>query len=359
MINQIQYVPVLKWKQGEQKAVEALAHSVKQRLVPLIEIPPIDWDYENDVPKKTIDEHLSKIGDSLQRSWGMETPVFLDLHYIDESERLNDGLHPLNYVANECRNRGVSIIPVTSPIRDNDYQNEVLSILQQDGLGVCFRLREIDFANLQLRIDSLLSLFSVNPSEVDLVLDYEYVDSKDEVRTTLFLVGLLNATPYLKEWRNVIITGTSFPPDLSSVSSNSIDEIKRSEWLIWNKIISTSSIARRPVFGDYAVANPAPFEADPRFINMSANIRYTARDKFIIFKGRMIKRYGGSQYHQLALQVTSHPEYSGAQFSNGDLYIHEVAKNNDGPGNATNWRTSGTNHHLSFVVNELATVTVP
>jgi hypothetical protein len=50
-------------------------------------------------------------------------------------------------------------------------------------------------------IGSLLTQLSVNPSEVDLVLDYKYVKPDERVRTILF------------------ICGTSFPTDLS-IDSN-------------------------------------------------------------------------------------------------------------------------------------------
>lgn len=358
MRKEIKYTPVLKWKQGEQKALEELDPIVKQDLTPMIEIPPVEWDFENEIPKKSIDEHLSKVGETLEKSWGLQDSVFIDLNYIDATDRLQNGQHPLNFILQEARNRRINVIPVTSRSRDQAYQNEVKIAHQQDNNGICFRLKEEDFADLQANIENLLTILSVSPSEVDLIIDYEYVNPNDQTRTFLFLTSIFKSIPYLNEWRNFVLIGTSFPSDLSSVGSNSIDIIERTERLIWKKFQS-SSLYRSPSFGDYGISNPAPFEADPRFINMSANIRYTANDKFIIFKGRMIKRYGGSQYFQLASQVVSHPEYSGSGFSAGDLYIQEVANNNDGPGNATSWRKSGTNHHLTYVVNELSTVFLP
>ncbi|WP_337102001.1 beta family protein [Paenibacillus sp. YIM B09110] len=354
-----QYVPVLKWKQGEQKALEALSSTVKEYVLPLLEIAPIDWDFENDVPKKSIDEHLLKIGETLTRSWGSHAPIFIDLEHIDATDRLSSGQHPLNFVLQEARTRDIRVIPVTSPQRDTAYQAEIIAAHQQDQNGICIRLKDDDFGDLHNNINRLLTQLAVNPNEVDLVLDYEYANPNDQTRTTLFITGIINSLPYLPDWRRVILCGTSFPTDLSSVSSNSIDQIERTEWLIWKRLIRSGAIARNPIFGDYVISNPAPFEADPRFINMSANIRYTGDDKFIIFKGRMIKRYGGNQYYQLAAQVVAHPEYSGSSFSAGDHYIQEVANNNDGPGNATNWRKAGTNHHITYVVNELSTLSSP
>ncbi|WP_366294487.1 beta family protein [Paenibacillus sp. AN1007] len=354
MTTELKYVPVLKWKQGEQKAVEGLQIPTKQSMTPLIEIPQIDWDYENDCPKKTIDEHLSKTGESLYNSWGITEPVFIDLIYIDPSERMQDGSHPLSYVLQEGRNRGINLIPVTDPNRDSAYQLEVMKANQTDQNGVCIRLKEAHFNNLQHHINQLLQQQNISPNEVDLVIDYEYASTENKNRTSIFLKGVLDTIPYLHDWRSLTLTGTSFPADLGSIDSNSIGEIERSEWLIWKDVVTTHSLKRSLNFGDYGISNPAPFEADPRFINMSANIRYTADDKYIIFKGRVIKRFGGAQYFQIAQQVVAHHEYYGAGFSAGDYYINEVANNNDGPGNATSWRKAGTNHHLTLVITELS-----
>lgn len=350
------YVPVVKWKQGEQKALETLTPTFKERVTPLIEIPPIEWDFENDVPKKTVDEHLVNFGETMQRSWPQK--AFVDLLYIHPSERMASGLHPLTYIQSEARSRQIPLVPVTSSDRDVAHNAEVVAANQVDHLGAAIRLTERDFDSLQPTIDSLLRALQMSPGQIDLVIDHGYSDPAFMTRTTLFLTGLIDTLPYLHEWRNIILCGTGFPKNLSDVGANTIDQIERSEWIIWKRIMRTGTIKREPIFGDYGISNPEPFEGDPRFINMSANIRYTADDKFLIFKGLVTRRYGNGQYHQLADQVVRHPEYSGRNFSAGDLYIDDVAQNKDGPGNATSWRKAGTNHHLTYVINELATVTL-
>lgn len=351
------YVPVVKWKQGEQKAIESLAITLKENITPLIEIPPIDWDFENEVPKKTIDEHLQNFGDTLNRCWPRQ--AFIDLLYIDSTERMSSGQHPLSFILKEARYRLIPLVPVTSSVCDSSHNAEIIVANQTDQLGAAIRIMEKDFDSIQPTIDSLLNVLQINPIHIDLIIDYGYFDSDHFTRTSIFLIGLLNTLPYLDQWRNIILCGTAFPKDLSKVGADSIDEIDRSEWRMWKRIMSSGSVKREPIFSDYGISNPAPFEGDPRLINMSANIRYTSDDKYIIFKGRVTKKYGNSQYHQLANYVVQHPEYSGRNFSAGDLYIDDVAKHNDGPGNATSWRKAGTNHHLTYVANELANVVLP
>lgn len=266
---------------------------------------------------------------------------------------MRDHQHPLTFIIDEARTRNVNVIPVTGTDRDADYNVAVRNAILQDGLGLALRIKEHDFGDLQTNIDSIIGSLKVLPDQVDLIVDYNYVDPQSKIRTTLFLNGLINSLPYLQGWRNIILSGTSFPENLSSVSADTVDQIERTEWLIWKKLLS-NNIGRRLIFSDYGIANPQPFDGDPRFINMSANIRYTASDKFIIFKGKATRKAGSSQYHQLATQVVNHAEYSGPNFSAGDHYIHQVSNKEDGPGNATKWRMTGTNHHLTYVTNELS-----
>ena len=41
-----EYTPVLKWKQGEYQALLRLSDEAKSAVLPLIDIPPIGWDFE-------------------------------------------------------------------------------------------------------------------------------------------------------------------------------------------------------------------------------------------------------------------------------------------------------------------------
>lgn len=358
MFEKNHYVPILKWKKGEQSAIEELDPDIKNGLTPLIEVPPIDWDYENEQPKRTIDEHLEGIINSFKRTLGTERMLYLDMLWIDPTERMVDGTHPLSHISDNARSQGVKIVPVTGTDRDPDYQREVKNALINDRLGLCFRLTENDFEDLNKNIDELLRYFNTSPDNIDLLIDYKYVDPKDRTRTYLFLNGLLNNIPDILAWRNLILTATAIPEDLSGLGTNQVTKIERSEWVIWNKIVSNSSNLRRiPLFGDYGIANPQPFEGDPRIIQPSANIRYTSGDSFIIFKGTNLKRNGYSQYHKLARKVVEHKEFKGENYSAGDKYIKEVSERLTNPGNLTSWREAGTSHHLTITVNDLASLT--
>jgi hypothetical protein len=55
MFTERHYVPVLRWRQGEFGALSELRQNQKDALTPLIDVPPIAWDFEEDRPSREID----------------------------------------------------------------------------------------------------------------------------------------------------------------------------------------------------------------------------------------------------------------------------------------------------------------
>jgi hypothetical protein len=161
-----------------------------------------------------------------------------------------------------------------------------------------------------------------------------------------------------KEWRRIILAATSFPEDLSDVDAQTISTLPRHEWELWKTLQRRpDSLPRRDIiYGDYAIAHPVTPDIDPRVMRMSANIRYTATDTWLIVKGKNVRQYGFDQYFDLCKTLVKRLEYMGSEFSWGDRYIADCAEGIVGPGNATTWRKVGNNHHITLLVKELATL---
>lgn len=111
MFDYNHYVPILKGKQGEFKALKNLPEKIRDNLTPMIDIPPID---EKDKEKKSLDVHLTKKGKELKKAWGLHRPVFVDIFQIDLSERIpTNNEHPLSFLFNSLRQEKINAIPVT------------------------------------------------------------------------------------------------------------------------------------------------------------------------------------------------------------------------------------------------------
>src|SRR5437868_6173203 len=105
------YVPVLKGKEGEFAALEALFPDVRRQLMPLIEIPPIPYDYVNERPAKSLEEHVAGVAQRLKKCW-QDGPLYLDLPWLEEEENLTDGRVALDAVLYDCLNLKLAAIPV-------------------------------------------------------------------------------------------------------------------------------------------------------------------------------------------------------------------------------------------------------
>lgn len=354
------YVPVVRWRRGEQSALELLNPSLKNSLTPLIEIPPIPWDFENDVPKRTVDKHLENIGTQVEKCWDCTNPVFIDALQIclDDEEQMEDGRHPLEFIVDELQAKGIPVIPVISSNYGTNYHVTVKSILAKYHNGICFRLSDVDFDDMKTSIEKFLNFFSIQPKEIDIIVDYNYIDPDYVTRTARLVLGTFSTLPYISDWRTLTFIGTSFPRDLSKIATGTDGSIPRTEWLIYKKILE-SNLSRIPSFGDYIISNPVYDEIDPRFMQMAAAIRYTVADEFLIFRGYSVRspKYNGwGQTQGLAQRIIKHSQYSGENYSFGDKYIYDCAHETKSTGNAEVWRKVGTNHHLTLAINEISSL---
>lgn len=348
------YVPILKGKQGEYFALRDLEASLKSKITPLIEIPSIPWDWEAEAPAKTINEHLIRVPLLMEQSLGTSKDFFVDLSFIEPDERMADNRHPLTYLFDEGRLRSLKMIPVTGIGRDDHYQTAVADIISQDRRGLCIRLESDDFGEIDLEaeISILLSRFNLKPRQVHLLIDFKGISGNILALFSRTMVNLINSLPNLEQWRTLTFSGSGFPPTLTGIVS--FTSIGRSEWTIWRSLLRSSALKRKPDFGDYGVDNPEPNEVDFRIMQMSANIRYTVEENWLIVKGRGVRRHGWDQYHALCRGLIGNPEFRGRAYSWADDYIYQCANNQVGTGNAPTWRRVGFNHHLTLVINQIS-----
>jgi hypothetical protein len=349
---------MLKGKEGEFAALESLPSDVKPQLMPFIEVPGVPFDYANERPSKILDEHVQGVSgrlEKLQRNW-QKAPLYLHLPWFGEGERLKDGRVALESVLENCLNVGIEAVPVVSCSSSEDEVGAAARYSAKSKTGACVRLFTEDFKediDLDKEVDRIFSEFGGTESNsLDVIIDL------GELRPEANLVArsVLSMIPKKEQWRRMILAAASFPEDLSDVGAATTSTIPRREWELWKTLQRRPNILPRRdlIFGDYAIAHPVPKELDPRIMQMSASIRYTTPDDWLVIKGRNVRQYGFDQYFELCKTLVGRPEYSGREFSWGDRYIDECANGMTGPGNATTWRKVGTNHHITLVTRELA-----
>jgi hypothetical protein len=359
MFDHTHYVPILKGKEGEYQALRELTPAIRNRLTPLIEPIPIPYDFEHEIPAKTVDEHLQNFIGKIVLNWGLD-PIFFDLDWIPAAERMADGRHPLKFIFDGARDKGSQAIPVTGLNRNGDYQDAVKDALDSDNRGICVRLESDDLddlTDLESQLDTLLAFFGITPTDVDLLVDFASIDPQSAVPMQIAASSIIGALPAIIDWRTLTFAASAFPPDLSRLPANSVTPLPRTEWAIWLWLAARRARLRRlPTFGDYAIAHPGWTEIDARLMKMSAQLRYTTDVDWLVFKKRNTREFGFAQFKEICSDLIGRPEYKGSSFGWGDNAIDEYALPSTGTGNATTWRKIGTNHHATMVVTQISSV---
>lgn len=357
MFNHRHYVPILKWKMGEYQALQRLAAPIKDSLTPLLEIPPVGFDFETGQHKETADDHLGDFGRRLKSKW-QARPCFVDLKYLPPYTRMAGGRHYVDAVFDAARTEGCAAIPVVSFANDAAFLTAAAAAVRLDQRGACLRLALTDFdrAALASDIEGMLRTLGIGWAEADLVIDLgtpNYVPIAAYVRT---MATLLSLVPALNRWRTLTIAGTAYPQSVATVKAP-FEILPRHEWVAYRTFVGTlGREARIPTFGDYAVAHPDLVELDMRMIKPFAKLRYTINDAWHVGRGTPVRTHGFGQYQQMCATLVAQAYFSGAGFSAGDAHIAACAAGTVATGNLSTWVWVSTNRHLTKVVADLASL---
>lgn len=288
--------------------------------------------------------------------WG-DDPAFVELGLLDTGLRASDGRHPIDVVWEEAERYKLSLIPVTGLNRPNGFQQAVSRVVSSEGRGVGLRLVRDDLrrANLPEALESFAAQFDLRCDEIDLLVDLGIADF-----ATPSLVYVYSRLPRLEEWRSLTVLSGAFPKDLMGFTVGQHLH-PREEWMRWSKEATAPapSVPRLPTFGDYTIQHAIYYEP-PKGANVSASIRYTTDGHWLIMRGEGLRSKGSpghAQYPANAELLCGSKEYCGPQFSYGDEYIWKVASREIlTTGSPETWLRAGINHHLTFVVRQIAGV---
>lgn len=353
MPNYDHYVPVLKWKMGEYQALSRLSDSVKSKITPLIEIPPVGFDFELSQNRESWESHLGDFGKRLKSKW-QGRPCFVDLKWVPSDVRIGRQ-HPLDFVLGQARTEGCAAIPVLSLSSDRPSRQATLRATQEDGRGVALRVARPDFDRTSIGddIEACLSTAGASINETDLIVDLgmpNYVPQKIFVKSLSTV--LYEILPSPNRWRSLIIVGTSYPATVVGLES---PMVMRYEWTAYRTFVqSLSRGSRIPTFGDYAAATTELVELDMRLIKPLAKLRYTTDDHWYIAVGKNVRAHGFEQYRAMCAELRKQPFFSGRDFSEADRYIEDCGKGKEKTGNLSTWVWVATNRHVTKVAFDLA-----
>lgn len=330
------YVPIVKCKLGEQRALEKLDDSVKNITIPLIEIP---------LSKK--EEPTVRLINSF---WPNRKFFFyFSLDWFDsEPEELPAFIQ--KYVVPVCNNSlGV-------PVIDLSYVGTVEDWGAFAKNGVAIRLRNNEFGAIEDTLNALFNITELRRENTDLVLDLQYISPDDLFAKTSMLKAAFSDLDNASGFRSIIIAGVSFPKQISSIEGKKIHHFRRVETELYALSLKLSHRFNfNYIYSDYG---PTDIEDIPFVVGMSPNfkIKYTIFDEYLYIKGLPIKKGGLDigNVRELAKILVDSDDFSGESFSWGDQKIYEIAMGlSNSPGNLTTWVSYAMNHHITFIVRQI------
>jgi hypothetical protein len=355
------YLPILKAKKGEFAALQTLRFSKHSEIIPLLEIVPQSKASKEEIStKKAFEEHLHSQAKSVFEIWkGRGNPLLIDTHLLGElaaSAMSTIFARVKSLQPKDPDEPKVRLIPVVYTMNAKPPYSCVSEILKEQGEGICCRIPISSPTPINKgTVAAFLKKFRLQPEQVDLLLDAGCISNPDEVLTNL--TAKLSLLPLASKWRTLAVAGSSFPKSLGGFKQG-ISEIERHEWKIWLQIVTESNLGRIPIFSDFGIQNPALPSGGRKGV---PNIRYTAGDRWLVFRGttadtRTPKMNDVAQYKELVIQVSKHTEFCRENYSVGDMYIEDCANGTVPSGNPTKWREVGTNHHITYVVDQIASL---
>jgi hypothetical protein len=348
------YVPSIRWRQGEYQALLGLTNLVKSRIVPLITIPELEFDFEEWKPKKTIQAHVEPFAKRYKDKWGVR-PAWIGVHPSISQQPMDDGTLIIAHVFTELRKFSAKAIPFLPMDAPSPIVVAVRNIVEVDqlGVGVGLRMEDLMKPNLDSHIAALGTALNVHPHDMDLVIDLRAPNFEPYGTFSGALQMAMAKISNLHNFRNFVVLSTSIPESFKDVAKGTA-RIARHDWQFYCAFVKAlPATARRPNFGDYTIVHPEFSPQDMRKIKSSGKIVYaTSNDWFVTKGGAFLDN--PEQMHGHCAKIIGEGIFLGAHYSQGDEYIANCAAKTAKPSNLTTWKKVTINHHITLVVDDLA-----
>lgn len=356
------YVPIVRWRKAEIRALKELLEPDIRGMTPLVEIPPNRFEGRYDPasgkfstpPKERVLETiLNQVGEL-----GLVQPCFLDFGGLDRCGQpfLVSGRSPWETATALLESVPSDVIPVFRIFRHNTpHLASIANFVSSRGRRACLRLQEVDLdlKDLAPRVDRLLARLALEASDVHLVVDLGVTYEQGKDFTTV-----CSLVPRLDEWRSFTIASGYFPMDLQGFDRGREHLLRRADLQRWGLEVA-KSLPRRPSFGDYTVQHAVYVPPPDVILHPSASIRYALSDSWLILRGEDYTREGGpgkAQWIGWAQLLCSKAEFGefGPTFSAGDAFVYNKSINPEDPGEGTDWLFAAINHHMTLTKRQVA-----
>lgn len=387
-MNEINYVPILKWRAAEITALTNVKDENKKKMMPVVElvmptsislykkeaetkesIKKTEVEMRTEIADKFISKRIDAIPEEIKKVWG-ETPLFLDfsLLYADDTNKLK--LDAIKKVLPACSYKNLKITPIINLSDNVAIIDEIFNQFTQSiARDICLRITApdlLDVNTLNHKLENFLKERKISASQIHILVDLKYLDDK-LMPSYKNLFKVAQSIYQLNQWKTFTFASGSFPANMSKYKvDEDVGSEPRTDWLFWSREVETEDLIRKPVFGDYTIRNPINNEKLLR-LQSSATLKYTTEKDWKIFRGQ--KGINEQYLAHANLLVTQTDYFSGRNFSFGDEYLgnksdylatyidlvqKDPKKKGKGTGRTGDWIAAGISHHLALVLSQLA-----
>jgi hypothetical protein len=328
------YVPILRFKQGERKALEKLSPKTKLGVMPLMVLAPAQYVGKKATKSEAAIPSPQHFVRQMSLAWGGFS------YYLDASTLPATAVgHPLTDIAAEARAVGHLLIPCTNLGVSQQYQAAVASTAAVDGRGAALR---IDLSELA-QSASWVPNWKLPTNLTDLIIDLEEVNLAVDLGTALDPAF----SSLVSVWRSVTLVGTNIPSNFQGAQAGLILR-NRAELDLWKRL-NTINLKYRLDFGDYATVGSAP---PPQGIKWGypITVKYTLGASFLICRG--VRTTGANcldmdvQLHGHAQKIVAYVGRAPLAHCWADGEIDAIANATKSPGGLTQWVGYSINRHI-------------
>jgi hypothetical protein len=323
------YFPLLLSKAGEFNALARLNQNVKNDIAPIIEVLP---------------DSYNRTEEFAMLNWTFnDNLLFLDFSYCNPIDIASTSRIIQNLSAN------VNIAPCIQLNSNQQYLTLIGNLIANGTVSdVCIRFSNGNggFLNINQNIAGLLQNININSAHAYILVDFGLVQNHNYDTVATSAVATINGIQNRNQFKDVIISSSSFPENLGTLIAGRVHRLPRYEWNIWNTILDQGLTGIK--YSDYGTKFPYFVEAN---FQGSCSIKYTVANEFVIYRGEISSHHpqGNGQYITFSRRLIQTPDYSGSIFCWGDNEIDTIAGQNARTGNATTWVTISQNHHISLL----------
>ena len=306
------YIPFLKTKNYEFKALKLLSPEIKKNLTPFFDMHKKEKEYSSETYQKEIKDLKKHINDIELTAFYLDD---LDIH----TDFLIDQETPYGYLMEKFID--LFYIPVFGFDRKTERMNTIIikaKIVKSQTVAIRVNIHDLAVPMLRKQLDSYKQELGLHYKYIHLIIDCRYCEENniDEYKKIIENFFSNNNQNFSK----LIIAGSSIPLSFANdVKMHDTKEIIRREIELWQSCPRIQNL----YYGDYTIVSDSYYDKSKKmyYRTITARVLYTYDNKFVVYRGGRLSKEGHNQYKDICVQISQEPFFRGETHSNGDYFL--------------------------------------